>query len=73
LCGIFARFSEDLRVGRIYLRCLCDVVITFPAEEALIAILAEGHEALLGLSDSEEGAMSTTVMQMLDVLAIIEN
>jgi hypothetical protein len=47
--------------------------MTFPAEEALITILTESHEALLGLSDSEDAAMSTMAMQMLDVLAITED
>jgi hypothetical protein len=47
--------------------------VAFPAEEALIAILAEGHEALLALSDSKDASLSTTVVKMLDVLAITEN
>jgi hypothetical protein len=55
------------------LRCLCEKALAFLAEEALIAILAESHEALLGLSDLEDAALSTMAVKMLDVLAITEN
>jgi hypothetical protein len=47
--------------------------MAFPAEDALITILAEGHEALLRLSDSKDAALSTTAMQMLDILAVTED
>jgi hypothetical protein len=46
--------------------------VVFPRGEELIAILAESHEALLGLSHSEDGAMLTMTVQMLDVLVITE-
>jgi hypothetical protein len=52
---------------------ILDVVVAFPAEEALIAILAESHQALLDLSDSEDAALSIMAVQMFDVLAITEN
>jgi hypothetical protein len=42
--------------------------VAFPAEKALIAIPAEGHEALLGLLDSEDAARSLMTVHMLDVL-----
>jgi hypothetical protein len=73
LCGIFARFLDGSRVGEICLRCLCEVAVAFPTEKALIAILEESHEALLSLSESEDAALSTMAVQMLDVLAITEN
>jgi hypothetical protein len=47
--------------------------VVFPAEEVLIAILPESHEALPNLSDSEDASLSPVAMQKLDVLAIIEN
>jgi hypothetical protein len=47
--------------------------VAFPAEEALIEILAESHEALLDLSDSGDAALSIIVIQILNVLAITEN
>jgi hypothetical protein len=73
LCRIFARFLDDSSLGGKCLRCLCEVAVAFPAEKALIAILAENHEALLGLSDSEDAAISAMAVHMLDVLATIEN
>jgi hypothetical protein len=60
-------------MGGICLRYLCEVAVALPAEEALIAILTESHEMLLDLSDSEDAALSTMLMQMLGVLAITEN
>jgi hypothetical protein len=46
---------------------------SFSAQKALIAVLAEIHEALLSLSDSENTTLSTMVVQTFDLLAVIEN
>jgi hypothetical protein len=46
--------------------------VAFSAE-VLIAILAEGDEALLNLWESEDAALSTMAVPMLDILAITEN
>jgi hypothetical protein len=47
--------------------------VAFPAEEALIAILTERHEALFSLPDSEDAALVTMAIQIPHVLAITEN
>jgi hypothetical protein len=60
-------------MGGICLRCLREVTVAFCAERALIAILEESHEALLDPSDSEDAALSTMAVQIIDVLAITEN
>jgi hypothetical protein len=73
LSGIFARFLDGSRLGGICLRCLCEVAVAFPNEDALIAILGQSQEALLGLLESEDAALSTMSLKMLDVLAITEN
>jgi hypothetical protein len=73
LRGIVERFLNSSRVGELYLQCLYEVTVAFPAEEALNAILAESYEALLGLSGSEDTALSTMAVQLLDVLAITDN
>jgi hypothetical protein len=47
--------------------------VAFLAEEAPVTILTESHEALLGLSDSEDAALWTMAVEVFDVLAITEN
>jgi hypothetical protein len=60
-------------MGGLCSQCLYEVAVAFPARKALIGIFAESHEALLGLLDSDNVAISTMAVQMLDVLAITEN
>jgi hypothetical protein len=47
--------------------------MAFPSEEVLVAILADSHKALLGLSDSEDASLSTMAVQMLNILTITKN
>jgi hypothetical protein len=47
--------------------------VTIPTKEALIAILAESHEAPLGLSDSDNASLLTMAVQIFDVPATTEN